>query len=203
MLGDDVFRGASLMLRKGLRTDLLFTYKRASMDSGGEDLREENAAVDDAVGMQMENLRNLKITELRTRYRDLFGEASPSFNRAHLFRRIAWRLQAQAEGGLSERARQRAGELANDLDLRLRAPRSFWREIECNGEPANRDPRLPPTDTVLERVYQGQMLRVTVLASGFEYEGKHYASLSAIAHRVTGTRWNGFHFFGLKQEWTA
>jgi len=157
--------------------------------------------VDDAVRIQIESLRSLKITELRARYYDLFGEASPSCNRAHLFRRIAWRLQAQAEGDLSERARQRAAELANDLDLRLRAPRSFWREIECNGEPANRDLRLPPADTVLERVYQGQILRVTVLASGFEYQGKHYASLSAIAHRVTGTRWNGFNFFGLKQEW--
>jgi Protein of unknown function (DUF2924) len=153
--------------------------------------------------MQIENLRNLKITELRARYRDLFGEASPSSNRAHLFRRIAWRLQAQAKGDLSERARQRAVELANDLDLRLRAPHSFWREIERNGEIPNRDPRLPPAGTVVERVYQGQTLRVTVLSSGFEYQGRHYASLSAIAYRVTGTRWNGFHFFGLKQEWAA
>jgi Protein of unknown function (DUF2924) len=159
--------------------------------------------VDDSVRMQIENLRNLKINELRTRYRDLFGEASASSNRAHLFRRIAWRLQAQAEAGLSERARKRAAELANDLDLRLRAPRSFWREIERNGEILNRDPRLPPAGTVLERAYQGQSLRVSVLASGFEYQGKHYASLSAIAYRVTGTRWNGFHFFRLKQEWTA
>jgi len=153
------------------------------------------------VRIQIESLRNLKITELKTRYRDLFGEASPSFNRAHLFRRIAWRLQAQAEGDLSERARQRAAELANDLDLRLRAPRSFWGEIERNGESANRDSRLPPAGTVLERLYHGQILRVTVLASGFEWEGKHHASLSAIAYHVTGTRWNGFHFFGLKQEW--
>ena len=159
--------------------------------------------MDDAVGMQIESLRKLKVTELKRRYHDLFGEASRSCNRAHLFRRIAWRLQAQAEGDLSERARQRAAELANDLDLRLRAPRSFWREIECNGDSANRDPRLPPAGTVVERIYQGQILRVAVLAAGFEYEGKHYRSLSAIAHRVTGTRWNGFHFFGLKQEWTA
>ncbi|MBV9502794.1 MAG: DUF2924 domain-containing protein [Acidobacteriaceae bacterium] len=157
--------------------------------------------MDDAVRMQIESLRKLKIAELKTRYRDLFGEASPSYNRAHLFRRIAWRLQAQAEGDLSERARQRA-KLANDLDLRRQAPRRFWHELECNGELPNRDPRLPPTDTVLDRVYQGQIVRVTVLASGFEYEGKHYASLSAIAYRVTGTRWNGFHFFGLKQKWT-
>ena len=148
--------------------------------------------MDDAVRMQIESLRKLKTRELRTRYRDLFGEASPSFHRAHLFRRIAWRLQAQAEGDLSERARQRASELTNDADLRLRAPRRFWHEIESNVEPANRDPRLPPPDTVLDRVYGGQIVRVTVLASGFEYEGKHYASLSAIAYRVTGTRWNGF-----------
>ena len=157
--------------------------------------------MDDAVEMKIESLRKLKAGELRTRYRDLFGEVSPSFNRAHLFRRISWRLQAEAEGDLSERARRRASQLANDSDLRLRAPRSFWHEIERDGESPNRDPRLPPTDTVVERVYQGQIIRVTVLANGFEYHGKNYASLSAIAHRITGTRWNGFHFFGLKQEW--
>jgi hypothetical protein len=171
------------------------------MDSGATDLREEHAAVDDAVGRQIESLRKLRTTELRTRYRDVFGEASSSFHRAYLFRRIAWRLQAEAEGDLSERARQRALKLANDSDLRLRAPQSFWRDMERKGETPNRDPRLPPAGTGIERVYQGQILRVTVLTSGFEYHGKQYASLSAIAHRVTGTRWNGFHFFGLKQEW--
>jgi hypothetical protein len=171
------------------------------MDSGVKDLRKEDAAVDDAVGMEIESLNKLKTTELRTRYRDVFGEASLSFNRAHLFRRIAWRLQAEAEGDLSERARRRASDLANDSDLRLRAPRSFWHEIEGNGKSPNKDPRLPPAGTALERIYRGQIIRVTVLANGFEYHGKHYASLSAIAHRVTGTRWNGFHFFGLKQEW--
>src|SRR5260370_27728481 len=131
-------------------------------------LREEQAVVDDAVRVEIESLRKLKTGELRTRYRDVFGEASPSFNRAHLFRRIAWRLQAKAEGDLSGRARLRASQLANDSDLRLRAPRSFWREIERNGDSPNRDPRLPPTGTALERAYQGQILRVTVLANGFD-----------------------------------
>jgi Protein of unknown function (DUF2924) len=161
----------------------------------------KTAAVDDAVRMQIESVRKLKTGELRIRYRDLLGQASPSFNRAYLFRRIAWRLQAEAEGDLSERARRRASELANDSDLRGRAPQSFWREMERNSEARDRDPRLPPAATALERVYHGRVLRVTVLANGFEFQGKHYASLSAIAHRVTGTRWNGFHFFGLKQEW--
>ena len=101
------------------------------MDSGIK-ISERKAAVEDAVRMQIESLRKLKTTELRARYFELFGERSASSNRAHLFRRIAWRLQAQAEGDLSERARQRAAELANDLDLRLRAPRNFWHEIERN-----------------------------------------------------------------------
>jgi Protein of unknown function (DUF2924) len=167
----------------------------------GRDLREEDAAVDEAVRIEIESLRKLKTSELRTRYRDVFGEASTSFNREHLFRRIAWRLQAEAEGDLSERARRRATELANDSDLRLRAPQNFWSEMERNGNAPDRDPRLPTVGTELERVYHGQVLRVTVLANGFEFQGTQYASLSAIAHRVTGTRWNGFHFFGLKQEW--
>jgi Protein of unknown function (DUF2924) len=157
--------------------------------------------VDDAIRMHIERLRNLKTSELRRRYHALFGEASPSFQRAHLFRRIAWRLQAQAEGELSERARRRAGELANDADLRLRAPQSFWRELEDTAEYRKRDPRLPPAGTVLERAYREQTVRVTVLANGFAYQGKEYGSLSAIAQRATGTRWNGFHFFGLRQEW--
>jgi Protein of unknown function (DUF2924) len=157
--------------------------------------------VDDAVRMHIESLRKLKTGELRTRYRDVFGEPAASFNRAYLFRRLAWRLQAEAEGDLSERARRRASELAKDSDLRGRAPQSFWREMERNREPPYRDPRLPPAGTVLERSYKGQPIRVCVNADGFAYQGRTYASLSAIAHHVTGTRWNGFHFFDLKQEW--
>jgi Protein of unknown function (DUF2924) len=68
--------------------------------------------------MHIEGLRKLKAKELKARYRDLFGEESPSSNRTHLFRRIAWRLQANAEGDLSERVRERASELATDADLR-------------------------------------------------------------------------------------
>jgi hypothetical protein len=157
--------------------------------------------MDPALEMQIESLRKLKTKELKQRYLDLFGEESPSSNRAHLFRRVAWRLQANVAGDLSEQARQRASELAQDADLRLRAPRHFWREMDAPREPESRDPRLPPAGSVVERTYRGQPIRAIVTANGFEYHGKNYASLSAIAHRVTGTRWNGFQFFGLKQEW--
>ena len=77
----------------------------------------------------IESLCQLKVKDLKIRYRELFGEASPSSNRSHLLRRIAWRLQARAQGDLSARARQRATDLADDADLRVRAPLSFCRQL--------------------------------------------------------------------------
>jgi hypothetical protein len=158
--------------------------------------------MDEALAMEIESLRKLKTKALQARYRELFGEESRSSNCAYLFRRIAWRLQAKAQGDLSERARKRAAELADDADLRLRAPRRFWRTDGSVGlEPCPaRDPRLPPVGTVLKRVYGERTIEVTVLGTGFEYQGKPYLSLSLIAQRVTGTRWNGFRFFGLRKE---
>jgi hypothetical protein len=169
---------------------------RALLSGGEEHLMNE------ALAMEIEGLRKLKTKALKARYRELFGEESGSSNHAHLFRRIAWRLQAKAQGDLSERARKRAAELADDADLRLRAPRRFWRADGSVGlEPGPaRDPRLPPVGTVLKRVYGERTIEVTVLGTGFEYQGKSYPSLSLIAQRVTGTRWNGFHFFGLRKE---
>ena len=149
---------------------------------------------------EIEALRGHKTKALKARYRELFGEQSPSSNHAHLFRRIAWRLQALAEGDLSQRARDRAAELASDVDLRLRPPRQFWHEIEEErSRRPKRDPRLPEPGTLLRRQYQGKPVCVKVLKDGFEYDGKQYASLSAIAPSVTGMRWNGFSFFGLNK----
>jgi hypothetical protein len=148
---------------------------------------------------EIETMRTLKIRALKARYRELFGEDSPSSSHAQLFRRVAWRLQALAQGGLSEQARRRAAELACDADLRVRAPQSFWRELEETALP--RDPRLPPAGTEITRSWKGRLIAVKVLEHGFEYNGKRFDGLSMIASRVTGTRWNGFTFFGLKKEW--
>jgi erythromycin esterase-like protein len=149
---------------------------------------------------EIESLRKLKTKELKRRYLELFGEASRSSNHQHLFRRIAWRLQARDEGDLSERARDRAMQLAADVDLRLRAPRGFWKQLDGVGADAERDARLPAVGTVLTRHYQGRAITVTVLKEGFLCDGQVYRSLSAVAHRVTGTRWNGLLFFGLIQR---
>ena len=150
------------------------------------------------IEQEIQALRNLKTKALKVRYRELFGEESRSSNHTHLFRRIAWRLQALAEGELSECARDRASELASDVDLRLRAPATFWRQLEQNRAEAKscagRDPRVPVAGTMLERQYRGKTILVKVLEDGFEYEGRRYESLSSIASSVTGTRWNGFPF---------
>jgi hypothetical protein len=114
-------------------------------------------------------------------------------------------MQMLAEGGLSERARRRAIELANDADLRIRPPKSAFEEKppSQNGHSTTAtvspriDPRLPMPGAILSRDYKGQRISVDVRENGFEYDGKLYKSLSSIAYKVTGTKWNGFLFFGL------
>jgi hypothetical protein len=161
--------------------------------------------MDPTVIPTIEELGNLKIPALKKRYRDLFGEESKSSNKQFLFRRIAWRLQANAEGDLSDRARRRAANIADDRDLRVRAPKEFVARTE-SGSP-DIDHRAPPKDyrvpgpgTLLTRRLGDRQIVVKVLAEGFEYETRHYRSLSAIAREVTGTRWNGLLFFGLAER---
>jgi hypothetical protein len=116
-----------------------------------------------AVLKEVEALRRLSVTGLRQKYLDVFGEESRSHHKDFLFRRIAWRLQAIAEGDLSERARRRALEIANDADLRIRAPKQVGLQNASaasrtvvgviNGK---RDIRLPEPGTLLTREFKGQ-----------------------------------------------
>ena len=167
-------------------------------------MRMENE-METAMRKQIDELSAMTVGQLRQKYLVVFGEESRSNHKQFLFRRIAWRIQALAEGGLSERARRRALEIANDADLRIRAPRpKFGSEVTLDPSlsvsrkvASALDPRLPPPGTYLEREYKGRRVVVKILASGFEFEGEIYRSLSAIAHEVTGTKWNGFLFFSL------
>jgi hypothetical protein len=162
--------------------------------------------MDPTVFAEIEDLRLLKVSALRAKYQQLFRRPTASRNKQFLFRQIAWRLQACAEGGLSERARRRAAEIADDADLRLRAPKPFVADLQRERPserarlPLRRDWRLPRAGTVLTRHYRGQSVMVLVGEDGFEYQGKRYRSLSAIAREVTGTRWNGLAFFGLTER---
>ena len=166
--------------------------------------REETKTVDNAVWMEIEKLRRATLAALREKYEEIFREETRSRHREHLFRRIAWRLQALAEGDLSERARGRAHQIAQDADLRKVAPRDFFtvggERIEITRGNRNRrgqDSRLPLPGALLSRKWRGRTILVEVLAKGFRCENRHYSSLSAIAVAITGTRWNGLAFFGL------
>lgn len=152
---------------------------------------------------EMDALRRMTVGQLSQRYAELFGEASRTRHKAYLIRRIAWRLQAIAEGGLSERARRRAEELANEADVRVTPPRSCdtrLRPGSISTKPTivRTDHRLPAPGTAIVRQYKGQTLRVLVLPDGLEFDGKRYKSLTAVAKAITGTHCNGYRFFQLE-----
>jgi hypothetical protein len=152
-------------------------------------------------------LQRLTTRELRVRYEEVFQEACRSNHRTWLIKRIIWRMQANAEGGLSERARQRAAEIANDAELRVKAPPK-----RSNPPPApsaavttaavsfSRDRRLPAPGTILSRAYRGRTVQVTVTPTGFEWEGVIYKSLTAAAKAITGTHTSGYRFFRLEPK---
>lgn len=146
-------------------------------------------------------LTTMTVTQLRDHYHLTFGEPTASRHKTWLVRRIAWRLQADDEGGLSERALVRASELAKDAEIRVTAPRmSALADVARTKHlplPSQRDAGLAP-GTHLRREWRGRQLVVTVLPDGFDHDGTVYRSLSAVARAITGTQWNGHVFFGLK-----
>jgi hypothetical protein len=153
------------------------------------------------IGKEIAALRRLTVPELRRRYATACGETTTSRHREFLIRRIVWRLQANEEGGLSDRARLRAKELAADSDVRLTAPQA---RPSCAPGPTtaapiriSEDERLPMPGAILTRRYKGEVVEVRVLPHGFEFEGDRFGSLSAVAKKITGSHWNGYRFFGI------
>jgi hypothetical protein len=157
-----------------------------------------------SMSVQVRALVNLRTAELKDRYVELYGEEPSTNNRENLLKRVAWRTQANAEGGLTERARLRADALANDSDLRVRAPSPrpepapLPPEVAALG-PFKQPPKFarPSPGTILTRDYKGTRIAVLVRVDGFEWDGRVYRTLSAVANAVTGNHWNGNRFFGI------
>jgi hypothetical protein len=156
------------------------------------------------IDKQLALMQRMTVGELQQKFAEVHGEQPRGRNKQWLIKRIAWRMQANAEGGPSERALRRAAELANDADLRLTAPRNSAANpaaaVEACRPTVALDPRLPMPGTAIIRKYKGQVHQIVVLRDGFEFEGERYKSLSAVAKAITGTHWNGFHFFGLNKN---
>jgi hypothetical protein len=161
-----------------------------------------NAMATMNVGREVAAMERMTVKQLRERFAAVFGEATTAHNKPWLLKRIAWRLQANAEGDLSARARARAAELACDSDLRLSPPKAMPEPARTRiaSGTIDLDRRLPPPGTIITRRYKGKMLQVKALADGFEYAGEFYSSLSAVAKAITGSHCNGFLFFRLNAK---
>jgi hypothetical protein len=136
---------------------------------------------------QIGALKSMDAKALKARWRELLDSEAPPYNRRFLESRLAYRIQELAYGGLKPETVERLAALAEGM-----------------GGKANRRARVaqerPITGTRLLREWQGVEHSITVRDDGFEYQGRPFKSLSAIARLITGTRWNGWIFFGLKNQ---
>ena len=154
----------------------------------------------ETIAATVKELGQMTVPQLKQRYAEVFGEPTRTSHKQYLIKRIVWRMQALKEGDLSERARRRAVELADDAEIRLTAPRPrdpVGGTVMTAAFDGGRPDSFPKPGSVLRREYKGRAIVVRVLPRGFEYEGEVYRSLTAIAQKVTGAHWNGVSFFGL------
>ena len=135
---------------------------------------------------RLADLQTLPTSALKEQWRSLFGKEPPPFNRPYLVSRLAYRIQELAYGGLKPETRARLEALGEQLD----GGNVVLRRIRADSRP------MPGTR--LLREYDGVQHVVTVRSDDFEFEGRPYRSLSAIARHITGTRWNGWTFVGLR-----
>jgi hypothetical protein len=140
------------------------------------------------VNKALAELQRMDVRSLKKKYEEVWREPPRSPNRVFLVKRIIWRMQALAEGSLSERALARARELANEADLRLTPPRAPKAPMGETVTMVVKPTGMPAVGTLLTRQYRDRMIKVLVQADHFEFEGERYKSLSAIARKVTGTQ---------------
>jgi Protein of unknown function (DUF2924) len=152
--------------------------------------------------VDLDRLARMPPKELQRLHRRILGCDVPSGNCEQTRRKIAWRLQEDKEGGLPESARQHALAIARQSGLRIRARVTTGdgapvEHATVTGLVSDHDARIPMPGSVIVKDYRGRAIVVHVLDDGFECDGRRFASLSAIAKETTGTKWNGFLFFGL------
>lgn len=153
-----------------------------------------------AISMQIMALKNASVEKLQHKHKELFdSQEAPSNSKAYLIRRIAYRLQEHVYGGLSEKAQSRLKELIKLYDpVNNKAIRSnISIKTQAMKKCHIRDKRLPIPGSVIIKEYKDKNIQVKVLETGFEYNGKIYKNLTAIAKEITSSHWNGYLFFNL------
>lgn len=142
---------------------------------------------DRPIAAEIAALRKLDILALSARYHDLFGRPPRSKNPDTIWRRCAWKIQADRHGGLSDAAKAKLAELQESIELPVEVQAVLPKE------------RLP-VGRVITREWRNQQIVVLVTETGFEWNGAPFRSLSGVAKAITGTGWNGPVFFGLKER---
>jgi len=153
-----------------------------------EALADGEKAMHDSALAQVAALPEKSTAELKQLWRELYDREPPPYNRPFLVKRLAYRIQELAFGGLSARAEAKLKALVAEEDRRVK------------GKLPLRKSDRPISGTRLIRAWQGVEHTATVLDDGFEYQGRKYKSLSAIARAITGTRWSGPLFWGLRSH---
>jgi hypothetical protein len=159
---------------------------------------------------RIDELAAMDVKALQAEHVKLFGQPAVSTHRQYLFRKIAWQVQAEEQGGLPEEVRGAARGIARDTPLRARVAANTAKRraglpedqvATATIEPAH-DARVPMPGGLIVKQYRGETHVVTVGEKGYQYGGSTFASLSAVAYEITGTKWNGYLFFALTQEQT-
>ena len=139
---------------------------------------------------QITELEQMSRPELQTRWQELYATEAPAYRRDVLIRRLAYRVQELAHGGVSEATRSKLRDHLADQGLDVDRPRTTR---------LRRSDGLPVIGTRLIRHWHGERHEVTVVVGGFEYAGQRYRSLTAVAKKITDAHWNGRAFFGLRR----
>ena len=142
----------------------------------------------DPILARLAALKLMSVNELKTEWQALFDTPAPNNSRTFLEGRLAYRIQELTYGGPDKQTRRLLDLLADEVEGTLTR----------KGQIA--DPRNPVVGTKLIREWDGIAHTVTVLKDGFDWGGQRYKSLSAVARAITGTRWNGYRFFGLRER---
>jgi hypothetical protein len=133
-------------------------------------------------------LKAMSVNELKAEWQTLFNVPAPNNSRGFLEGRLAYRIQELTYGGPDKQTRRLLDLLADEVEGTLTRKSQIA------------DPRNPVVGTKLIREWDGIEHTVTVLKEGFEWDGRRYKSLSAVARAITGTQWNGYRFFGLRER---
>jgi hypothetical protein len=165
------------------------------------DCKNKGEIMEESLQTQIMELKNASIEKLQGLYRELFNVTEVSYsNKLYLTKKIAYKLQEKALGGLSDKTKLQIANLIEKYDPinnKALRPQIISAGKKVTSLPFMRDKRLPIPGTIIYKKYKGQNIHIKVLDKGFEYKDRYYKSLSAVAFEITDSHWNGFDFFSL------